>query len=206
MSLYRENPDIDVIIVADAKDKKTKEIAWEYNAFYVPRPSEDTAPWAWYAGLQAKPDYDAYILGADDIEFLPGWWKATESALAKINNSGVVGFTDGWKPAELEGWATDYLATRDFIVQYGGGVLYPPCYRHYCGDPEYCKRAGKVNKYIWAKDAHIFHEAVSGRRESEGDLDWHKNINLNDVLRRDIRLATRRERLGWPNIWEPAIK
>jgi hypothetical protein len=210
-SVHRENSEIEPIIIIDEDDVESLAIAQEFHTTYEVVPAKTLAPIKWNLALSFQPDYDAYILGTDDIEFLPGWWQAVKSALVKIRFSGVVGFNDHFFDGNFQGWATHYLATRDFIIKHCGGVLYPPCYQHYCGDPEVGLRATAIHKFIWARDAHILHKIMDGDQEWRTNWDdtWSdENLaasNVGPIFSQDFALHKERKKLGWPNTWEPAI-
>jgi hypothetical protein len=65
-----------------------------------------------------------YFLGSDDIVFEEGWLSVTLGVLkSQLNGSGLVGVNDGTGKFERTGWATQYLMTKDFIIEENGGVL-----------------------------------------------------------------------------------
>ena len=206
-SLYSENPEIDTILVIDPGDLVAETIAKKRKIAYVVAPPKTRAPVLWNLALSFQPDYDAYILGADDMAYLPGWWKAVSDALPKINNSGLVGFNDDFYDGDAVHWATHYLATRDFIVQYGGGALYPPCYRHYGGDPEMSWRAYAVGKFIWAKDAHVLHQLAEGDKDWRSESrEWWGDATHVEMMEEGKKMLDERRAQGFPNTWEPALR
>jgi glycosyltransferase involved in cell wall biosynthesis len=117
--------------------------------------------YAWNVALQRAEEhckYDAYFLGSDDIEFTPNW---LEECLYVLNHdldgSGLVGVNDCSGKYERAGFATQYLMTRDFIVQYNGGVAACPHYLCDFTDVEACERAKKVNRFAYAPKSIVKH-------------------------------------------------
>src|SRR4030095_11172309 len=89
------------------------------GAFYVEASDQMTAVQKWNLGLSRYPDYDAYVLGADDLWPESGW---LDAALKKVlDGYGLVGFNDGH--TEGTALATHYLMTRAFLMRHHGGVL-----------------------------------------------------------------------------------
>lgn len=113
------------------------------------------AIWAWNQLLIPAYDYELFVLGADDLVFGPGWAQRAVAALDRLGGSGLVGFNDLSSDGLL--YAAHWLASRDFIVNDLGGVMYPQMYKSWWCDREVTDVAQRANKYIWAKDAIVEH-------------------------------------------------
>jgi hypothetical protein len=156
-SLKDTAPDIHCVVARDPDDEQAVHICTEYKTQLVTMPEKRLGCMKpWNKALRAAPDFKAYIVAADDLQFNPNWWQATVKALEKINWSGFVGFNDLRKNAYQTN-ATAYLMTRDFIVQYHCGVVVWECYACDFTDLESDLRARRAGKWIWAQDAFVPH-------------------------------------------------
>ena len=163
-SLLDTAPTMPCVIIGDPDDTETHKFWMESPVQFIyvqtSAPKQGCVA-AWNVGLASYPNASAYILGADDIIFMPGWYGAMIAALDKIGGSGLVGFNDGRKNGNVAN-STHYLMTRDFIIQHHGGVMAVPHYTAEMIDLEACERAKKAGKYIWAENAHVYHDWQGG--------------------------------------------
>lgn len=202
-SLWITASEVDCVVSCDPDDTEAQKIASDYGGqVVILGQKRGGCMTAWNEALRAAPEYKAYILGSDDQYYTDGWLEATFRGLEKINYSGLVAFNDGRKDAS-KFTATAFLVTRDFMIEYMGGVIAIPVYECDFTDLETDRIARKANKWVWAKDALVVH-------------DWHgyKNDPLFDET---YRLASEkrwrmkaiyedREKKGFPITWEPIIK
>jgi hypothetical protein len=155
--------------------------------------------YAWNTGLKHTQFYDAYFLASDDTEFIPGWYgEVTKVLKEKLNYSGVVGVNDGTGKYERAGFATQFLITRDFIVEHNGGVV--ACPHYYCDfvDVELTERAKAVNKFAYADKSMVIHHW----REHD-DMGYRKA----DDKRSEMRgVYLRRKANNFPDDYERIIK
>lgn len=187
-------------VAADPDDLEAQEIAEEFGAIFTFCPEIHLGgAAAWNVALKAAPDHEAYFLGSDDILFMPGWWEEVLDTLAKqLNGSGFVCINDGRKNAE-KFCGTHYLMTRDFIVEHNGGVAASPFYFCDWTDMEADRRARKAKKWAWAQKASVKHLWLG----PTGDEGYRRAY----AQRKNVRpIYEERERLGFPNNFEPIIK
>ena len=200
-SLVDTAPEIHCVVARDPDDEEAKNIAKEFKAQLVTMPEKRMGCMKpWNEALRATPDYQAYILGADDMYFTKGWLEETLKVLEEeLHGSGFVGFNDMRKNA-YQHCATHFLATRDFIVKYNGGVMAFNCYTCDYTDMESDQRARRAGKWAWAKEAHVPHI-------------WLGKIDLDDIsyaLAKPKRPAMRaiyeaREAAGFPDDFPPVL-
>lgn len=154
-SLLETAPRVDIIAALEKDDAEGLEIAYQFcTKVVVCEQYHAGCAYAWNAALKAAPSYDIYTIAADDVIFMSNWFENAMSALDKLGGSGLIGF--GGDRVRTE-YADHYMMTRDFIVQYHGGVAAVPHYSSWCVDTEAVERARKAKKYIKAKDAIVEH-------------------------------------------------
>jgi hypothetical protein len=199
VTLQATAPECIAVVAAEKDDVEGQKMAERYGAIFTtcPEPLRGGA-YAWNQALKAAPDFDAYFLGSDDIEFTPGW---LEEVLRVLNDelcgSGFVGINDNRKNAKSF-CATHYLMTRDFIIQYNGGVAAAPFYFCDWTDMEADRRARRANKWAWADKAIVRHIWMG----PAGDAAYQRAA----ARRKDVRpIYEDRERRGYPDDFEPII-
>jgi hypothetical protein len=103
------------------------------------------------------------LLGADDLEFEPGWDTAA-LAVADRTQAGVIGTQDDANPLVKRGrHSTHPLVSRRYIDQVGGtfsdgpGVVYHEGYRHQWVDTELCKAAMERGEWAFAHASVVRH-------------------------------------------------
>jgi len=123
-----------------------------------PRPKGD---WAHKINTGVRvTDQPLIFTGADDLEFLPGWYDAATARLGP--GIGVVGTNDLGSPRVMAGdHATHLLVTRDYVEKFGtidepGKVLHEG-YWHEFTDDECIETAKYRNAWAHAADSHVRH-------------------------------------------------
>ena len=155
----------------------------------------------WNAALRAAPDYQAYILGADDMYFCPGWLEETLRVLeTELHGSGLVGFNDMRKNA-YQHCVTHFLATRDFLIQYHGGVLAFEAYACDFTDMESDRRARRAGKWAWAKEAHVPHVWMG--KADKDDISYQLAAAKRPAQK---AIYEAREKAGFPDDMERILK
>ena len=190
-------PDIGIVVAIEQNDEASALVAHEFGAILTRCPDhQGGVSYAWNIALRAAPaTAQAFVLGADDLIFKPGWYEATISALDSIGGDGLVGFNDLHKSADF---STHFLMTRNHLVKVNGGVMACPHYRAEGVDYEACRRAQKAGKYIKANAAQVEHD-WNGRHPDQ----WFK-LNMQS-WGKTRRLMKEREKLGWPNDFKAVI-
>ena len=192
---------VKAVIAREIDDRKVEDIVSEYNfskCAVCPRPEQGPA-YAWNVALFHARNSDLYFLGSDDIVFHPGWLIEALREFEKLNYSGVVGCNDMSGKYERAGFSTQLLMSRDYMVEYNGGVAaYPFYYADYV-DLEICVRAKAVNKFVYAKDSIVEH-----RWREVMDRGYEK-VTPN-ILQSMGKLYHQREHEGFPNDFERIIK
>jgi GT2 family glycosyltransferase len=161
-SLRETAPAVHPVIAAEPDDRKAPSIAREFNATFVMCQSRRGAMAAWNLALATAPSYDAYILGADDCYYLPGWYEEMINALNEHGGSGLFALNDGTATSH-------FLMTRDFIIEHNGGVMAIPHYRGWYLDWEACERAKRVGKYFFVEEAKIVHDRQGSASKTHAD-------------------------------------
>ena len=120
-----------------------------------------TAVHAWNLATEAARDYDWYVLGADDVEWCPGWLDEA-LAVAKATGAHCIGLNDG-DHTDLEQYAPHYMVTGTFLNGAIGGKIAPPHYLCWWFDREVCEVAKARGEYAPAWNAYAVHHHP----------DWH---------------------------------
>jgi hypothetical protein len=152
----------------------------------------------WNYGLECMPDYDAYVLGADDLWAHDGWH---EEALRVQRESGCgfVGINDGHSDGAQ--MSTHYMMTREFIVRHHGGVMAVPHYRSWAIDEEATIRARRANQFAYADRAVLEHRHWLWNK-AENDLTYSSSNPAHDY---DIAICRMRHAHGFPDDFEAVI-
>ncbi len=103
------------------------------------------------------------FLGADDLEFTPGWVRGAQRYMAEPWS--VIGTRDGdWQPTETGASATHMFVRGDYIRQVGAtvgdkpGELIYEGYRHYCAEQELVFLAKARGVYTHAYESLVLHK------------------------------------------------
>jgi len=158
-------------------------------------------PAAWNAGLkESKGEY--VVFAADDLRWTAGWLDAAMRCLATLpEGGGLVGLNDLHRTFAMRKESTHYLVTRRFVVGHMNGCIGFPHYRGLCNDSEACGRARNAGLYVPCYDAVVehVHYDLGLRPKDETDRLWE------DTRAWSLREFYRRERLGFPDDFEPTI-
>lgn len=154
---------------------------------------------AWNKGLICSSGQNI-VIGADDLWFSPGWHEAALASLTTLPDSvGLVGLNDGHGNADTP--CTHWLASRQFLIQYMGGVMAWEHYKFCCNDTEAYYRAINADRYIWCEQALVRHDhpAHGTRPHDENDARNSKWAS------EDLLLFYARKEQGFPDDFPPAI-
>lgn len=190
------------VVVADPDDKGAQAIAKEFGANFTrtqaPKLGGNNA---WNCALMAEPNHEAYFLGSDDVQFMPGWYEAVLRALDSIGGDGFVGTNDTRWGRDMVNkiCCTHYLMTRKFMIEHNGGVAAVPFYFNDWTDYETDRRARKAKKWIWAEDAVVKH-LWGGPRGDPAYAYSHSQRPKYQAIHAD------REKRGYPNDFKAIIK
>ena len=209
-SVLTATGDVEVIIVLDIKDAPSWGILPALEELSASRsvplsviPVEGDMHTAerWNIGAAASSG-EFLVTGADDVEFLPGWYEAAHEGMEKLAGSGIVGFNDCEKTGSSFGaLATHFMVSRKYAARRLGGVLMPPVYEHGYTDVEVTFRGKRDSKIVWADGArYTHHHPVHGKGVPDRIYD-----KGSESERRDERLFKRRLRKGFPDVWNPVL-
>jgi len=157
-------------------------------------------PRAWNAGLASS--HGEYIaFWADDLWPHPGWLDTAMPYFDRFpGRVGYVGFNDLQHDGNKV-LITHYIAHREYIIKYQGGVLGYPHYKRVCNDTESYARAKKAGLWVWAHDAIVEHlHPCVGKRE----MDRYDRLNA-EMFEGDVKTYHEHEALGFPDDFEPVI-
>jgi len=159
LSLQTTSPKADIIVASEYDDLSAVDMCEKYKVKRIDCPKQRAGPaHAWNTALSAAPDYDIYVLAADDLEFKPGWLEHALQVLeGSLNGSGLVGFNDETGKFERAGFATHYMMTRDFIIDHNGGVAACPHYLCDFTDVEANARATRAGKFSYSPNSLVPH-------------------------------------------------
>lgn len=151
------------------------------------------------AGIEAT-DEPLLFIGADDLEFHPGWFEDAETRIAAGYR--VVGTQDLCNPRVIAGeHATHFLVARSYVDEYGTidepGKLLHEGYRHEYTDDELIGTAKLRGEWAFADESIVEHLHPLVGKAPIDDL----YAGISERMRRDRSLARRRRRL-----WEPASR
>lgn len=103
------------------------------------------------------------LLGADDLEFEPGW-DTFALAVAQRTNAGVIGTQDDANPLVKRGrHSTHPIVSRDYIEEQGGtwhdgpGIVYHEGYGHQYVDTELCNCAQERGEWAFSHASIVRH-------------------------------------------------
>ena len=157
------------------------------------------AVYGWNFCLKAVQDAAIYVLAADDLVFYPNWLERALNELDRMGG-GLVGFNDLSSDGNV--YAAHWLASREFLIEWLGGVMYPPLYQSWWCDREVTDIAKKAGRYRWAKEAGVEHfNYTFGKSKIDPTYaEAQKNYEA------DRELYQERKRLGFPKTWEPILR
>jgi glycosyltransferase involved in cell wall biosynthesis len=155
------------------------------------------AVYAWNR-LAAIATGDVLALWADDLIPQTGW---LERSLVHLNRlgDGLIGFNDLSSDGNI--YAGHWLASRRFLIEHLGGVMYPPQYRSWWADREVTERAQVLGRYVWARDAVVEHlNYTFGKSHMD---DTYRNATANYAA--DEAVYRYRQSVGYQNDYAPVI-
>jgi len=183
-SLKDTSPLVHPVVVAEPDDTTAPLICKKFPATFTTCPPRRGAGYSWNLALATAPNFDAYILGADDCYYLPGWYEAMIKCIDDNGGSGLFGLNDGTG-------VQHYLMTRDFIIQHNGGVMAMPYYWGWYMDLESVARARRVGKCFFVIDAKMVHN-------------WHGSATI--IPKGDKTLFDQRRKAGFPDDFPPILE
>lgn len=200
-SLRKTAADVACVVTGEFNDREARNIALdEFRVSFVFCMKERQGPaFAWNKALGAALGFDIYVLGSDDIEFRPGWLEEGLRVLHdELNGSGLVAFNDGTGKVERAGFATQYMMTRDFIIDHNGGVAACPYYPVDFVDVEASIRAQCAGCFAYAPNARVVHHW------REVDDEGYRRA---DTKRKEARrIFNERKAAGFPDDYEPILR
>jgi glycosyltransferase involved in cell wall biosynthesis len=203
---YPTNVRLRVIVAAQVDDVETLDIFNELAADYksgiitILASAHDTnAVYGWNQAYAAARELGAdwVVLGADDMEWYPGWLKMALDT-AKKHNAAFVGLPDGHD--KLRQYAPHYMATVEFIDSHLGGVMGAPQYKSWEFDHEACERADRLGQYAETPEAALEHYHPDW---GTADIDETYLVAL-PKQKEDKRVLVERRLSGYPTNPEPA--
>jgi hypothetical protein len=158
------------------------------------------AVYAWNLCLQAAPDFDFYVLGADDLVFYAGALQDSIDAIDRAGGCGLAGFNDLSSDGAV--YAAHWLASRDFLIKHAGGVVFPPIYRSWWCDREITDIAQAAGIHRFVKSAIVEHLHYTFQKAPVDRVyaDAQGNYESDRVL------YEQRKAIGFPVTWEPIIQ
>jgi glycosyltransferase involved in cell wall biosynthesis len=159
---------------------------------------------AWNSGARvAQGEY--FVLAADDLWFTDGWLTAALTAMAVLpEGKGLVGLYDGHPPRDQltpDSWCTHWIAHRQFLVDYMGGVMAFEAYRYGYNDTEAWFRATRAGRYVLCADAYVRHDHYDYGERPKDALDEYNRSFLTQAT----EVFHRRQAEGFPDDFEPVI-
>ena len=148
------SPEVEIIVVADIGDTVTEEVAHDLKCKLVTAKEPNGPVHCWNLGA-AEASGEAFVLGADDLKFYPGWLEAALEGLAKLNWCGLVAFND--MSPNTGNLATHYLISKNYAANDWGGVMAIPSYFQHFIDTEATARARRDKCFYYAEDAKVEH-------------------------------------------------
>jgi glycosyltransferase involved in cell wall biosynthesis len=203
-SICQTAPLAQIVVAVDPHDRIARARAAKYPDVIIATCAESYqgCAYGWNTALAAAPpDMLVFVMGADDVIFLPGWLDVALVTLDEMHDSGVVGFDDGVARSGTADyfWSTHFLATRDFLIEHNGGVFAPPMYRGDYVDVELCDKAIKAGKFRKSLHAHIHHKWEGG---VHGDATYQRASEYRVECRETWKA---RRDAGSPVTWEPIL-
>lgn len=158
------------------------------------------AIYGWNTCLFRAQDADLFVLGADDLVFHPNWLTFALRELDAMGGNGLVGFNDMTSDGNV--YAGHWLATREFIVNHLGGVMYPPMYKSWWCDREVTDIAKAAGLYRWSERSLVEHFNY-GFNKSNVDRTYREAMPNYDA---DEKLYRARQLAGFPKDYEPILR
>ena len=187
--------------ILDRLGASKPEYSWRLQYHVLPVAEYHTAERWNYGAARALGSPDYFVIGADDVEFQPGWLEAAMSEMKRHGGSGVVALNDGTIAFEGEYYATHFMVSRKYAARGLGGVIMIPAYEHNFTDREVTERAKRDKMLFWAPDAKILHKHPTMGFDTDDDI-YEKG---DASFARDEALFMERRESGFPNDFEPVL-
>jgi len=154
-------PGVELVVVVSTVEGDTH--TWKMAAYLdnkfpgqivtVKRSANTTAVDGWLQAHAAAPGADWYVLGADDVEWHPGWLLEALD-IANMTRAQVIGLND--LSTNLDDYAPHYMMSGEYAAKYG---FIPAGYRSWWFDREVCQAARARGKYApsWKSIAEHLH-------------------------------------------------
>ena len=180
-----------VVVACEPDDKMAPQICEDHDAqCVVLKEARRGCAYAWNEALRAYPWGEAYMIGADDLQFKAGWLEAAQEC-----QKGFIGFNDD---RSQKYFATHYMMRREFIIKHHGGVAAIPHYTASFVDLEASLRAQRASEYAYLPGAHVTHIWKGP--------DADECYRLGDArLAENRALFERRKAEGFPDDFEPIL-
>lgn len=157
---------------------------------------------SWNAGLKlARGEF--IMAAADDLWWYDGWLDIALEAMQTLpEGGGVVGLNDTHTDGTW--FATHWIASRWFVLNYMNGVMAYPCYVTCFHDTETSERAKLAGRYVFAEKAIARHDHPTwGTREED---DTGRRMKYEGYWEIELACFTERKEQGFPNDFEPVIQ
>lgn len=179
-----------VFLVDEGDTEELAEIISVEDNIYVRHLEVTVETYTWPRKINAGVAHvlaEWYLLAADDIEFVPGWWEATRPFRRKLDAWGssprfsVIGTNDLANPRVIAGeHSTHTLVRGSYIREYGTidepGKAVHDGYRHVFVDDELVWTAKHRGVWAHATDAYIKH-----RHPLWGTAEWDDTYLLGNA-------------------------
>lgn len=188
------------IIISLVEDDPVVKLVGRLNVAIDLRTRDEYARGAVYAWnkLAAIAHGDVLALWADDLMPQAGWLERSLKHLDRIGD-GLIGFNDLSSDGDI--YAAHWLASRRFLTEHLGGVMYPPMYGSWWADREVTERAQVLGRYVWARDAVVEHLNYTFGKST---LDaTYRDAAQNYIY--DEATYRQRQAAGYPNDYAPCI-
>ena len=194
----RETAEVEIVASVDADPKTARLIAPHVDILNV-CPDYRGCSRAWNDALREATG-EHLVLAGDDLRWGENWLQNALQWLSQLPDGwGMVGFNDGHTNGDE--YSTHYLVSRRLITEVLGGVIAWECYRHSFNDVEMTERARTAGRYVWAEDAHVYHDHwLFGDRPK--DATDAKNLGGHP---QSERIFNQRKAAGFPNDYDPVI-
>lgn len=204
-SLFANTPrdKCDTFVSIFLDDRPSMDVISDYDlagVTYRDRAEYDSgAIYGFHKLLAYHPDYQYYVIASDDLIFHSNWYSAAKYAMRKMHGYGLVGFND--THSDGNEYAGHFMVSRDFLIDWHGGEIFPPLYKSWWCDREITDIAKLHNCYTFAEDAVVEHRnhAWHGIKHDKIYADAELNYD------RDYATYQRLKTSGFPVEWEPVL-
>lgn len=192
------NEKAELIIAHDEDDKETHELlAHEFALVWAPASQPFELPCIKWNNAAKIAQGEWLVTMSDDSEPEFLW---LESALDSLNY-GFLALPDGVTGARNRFFTPLYMATREWLKKYHGGVLVIPKYKSWYADIETAQRAHRSHSYILAGRS-----VVAQLHPTFGNAPDDEMYRLGRTRHEeDKRIFEQREKLGFPNDFEGVL-